>query len=168
MPVVPEERAALLALARVKLRLQSASPLGASANGRISPRRTENLRRHLARGREALEAGNWNDAERHFSAAILLAPDTAEAHAGLGDTYARLGRADDAAREFRAALYSADDPELRLRLARALLAARPPKIEEARSELRRILRLNPTADVRSAARALLEEMEGSAAPPSKP
>ncbi len=59
----------------------------------------------LGAGSAALAARSYSAAERHFSAAAKLAPDSTQAHAGLGLACLGLaGRDDDAEKELRRAL----------------------------------------------------------------
>jgi Tfp pilus assembly protein PilF len=140
----------------VKLRLETPQ---ATVDGALSSRRAQSLRQALARGRGALAAGQWEEAQRQFSSAILIKPDTQEAHAGLAEALEKLGRLDEAIREWRAALWAGDDGALRVRLARALLRAEPPRRSEAIEELRAALRLPLAASLRSEARQLLSTAE---------
>jgi tetratricopeptide (TPR) repeat protein len=113
----------------------------------------------LLRGRDAANAGNWEEAQRQFSAAVLLKPDSQEGHAGLAEALEILGRVDEAIREWRAALWAGDDGALRMRLARALLKTEPPRKSEAIEELRAALRLTLPASLRSEVRQLLGSLE---------
>lgn len=150
---------ALAGLERVKRKIETQPAYLAASESALSPRRAQSLRRHMAQGREALEAGRWPEAERDFSAAVLLAPDTPEAHAGLAEAYEKQMRVEEAVREWRAALWSREDAETRLRLARALLALDPPRPVEARTELRAVIRQNAAPKLREEARKLLEELD---------
>jgi tetratricopeptide (TPR) repeat protein len=144
-------------------------PESARANDRaISPRRAQSLRRHLAQGADALASARLPDAERHFSAAALLAPDLRDAHVGLAETYERQGKLDAAEREWRAALWSGDDAEVRFRLAQLYLAMKPPRTSDARNELRAALRLNASPSVRENIRRLLDDIERRARTGSQP
>lgn len=157
----------LVHLQRIKRTLEL--PESARASDRaISPRRAQSLRRHLAQGADALASARLPDAERHFSAAALLAPDLRDAHVGLAETYERQGKLDAAEREWRAALWSGDDAEVRFRLAQLYLAMNPPRTSDARNELRAALRLNASPSVRENIRRLLDDIERRARTGSQP
>lgn len=152
---------ALGRLERIKTRLDAASahPLfgasaGAAAAGATSAARSQHRQLHLRRGRQLLAAGKLDEAQREFTAAIVLAPLSAPAHQGLAEVYRRQGRPDDAIRELRAALASRDDAAARTTLARLYLEQNRPA--EAREELRLALRLDPGY---AEARHLLEQLE---------
>ncbi len=153
--------ATLSSLERVKRQLEA--PVAPLAVQSLSPRRAESLRRHLAQGQESLAAKRWPEAERHFAAAALLAPDSREAHAGLAEALENQNRLEEAVREWRAALYVREDPELRVHLARVLLDFDPQRTDEARVELRAALRTNPPPGLREEARRLLEGLNAPAA-----
>lgn len=57
-----------------------------------------------ARGLQALNAGQLDDAERDFQATLRLVPGSSEAHKNLGLVYAEAGDADRALRELQMAL----------------------------------------------------------------
>jgi tetratricopeptide (TPR) repeat protein len=154
LPAVSEQT--LRQFERFKMRLEL--PVTA-AGGVLSSRSAQPLRRALLRGRDAANAGNWEEAQRQFSAAVLLKPDSQEGHAGLAEALEMLGRVDEAIREWRAALWAGDDGALRMRLARALLKAEPPRKSEAIEELRAALRLTLPASLRSEVRQLLGSLE---------
>lgn len=66
--------------------------------------RATHLKLHLARGREFLDSGKLAEAQREFSEAILIAPESVEAHIGMAQVLERLGRREEAIRELKAAL----------------------------------------------------------------
>ena len=59
---------------------------------------------HLKRGRALLKAGDAAGAESHFRRAIALAPQAADAHAGLGVALRRLDRPEEAIAAHEAAI----------------------------------------------------------------
>lgn len=69
-----------------------------------SNHRAAHLQLHLSRGRDFLAAGKMSEAQREFSEAVLIAPESVEAHVGLAEALERQGRRDDAIQELRAAL----------------------------------------------------------------
>jgi cytochrome c-type biogenesis protein CcmH/NrfG len=118
---------------------------------------------HIDRGRQFLESGNLDDAQRAFIEALLLAPLDADAHTGLAQVYERQGRPNDGVREYRAALVSRDD--LPTRVALAGLLVRQDRAAEARAELQVVL----SRDAGNAkARALLEQLSNRSAPGGTP
>ena len=76
---------------------------------------------HVERGRQFLDSGNLDDAQRAFIEALLLAPLDADAHTGLAEVYDQQGRPNDGVREYRAALASRDDLTTRVALAELLV-----------------------------------------------
>jgi len=96
---------------------------------------------HLDRGRQFLDSGNLDDAQRAFIEALLLAPLDPSAHTGLAEVYDRQGRPNDGVREYRAALAGRED--LPTRVALAQLLVRQDRLAEARAELQLVLRRDP-------------------------
>ena len=96
---------------------------------------------HIDRGRQFLDSGNLDDAQRAFIEALLLAPLDASAHTGLAEVYDRQGRPNDSVREYRAALASRDDLATRVTLAQLLV--RQDRLAEARAELQLVLGREP-------------------------
>lgn len=138
------ERAALPgAVAPPALRAKTALNGSGLASGRrpTARHRAAHLQLHLARGRDFLATGKLAEAQREFSEAVFLAPESAEAHVALADIHERAGRLDDAIRECRAALWSRDDANLRVRLARIYMGRN--LASEARAELRAAIKLEP-------------------------
>ncbi len=80
-------------------------------------------------------------AEETLRGAIREAPGEPILHGMLADLLVSRGRYDEAAEEFRAALRTRDDPEVRTRLGAALLTA--GRGEEGRAELRKVLEASP-------------------------
>ena len=108
---------------------------------------------HIDRGRQFLDSGNLDDAQRAFIEALLLAPLDPSAHTGLAEVYDRQGRPNDGVREYRAALASRDDPATRVALAQLLI--RQDRLAEARAELQLVLGREPG---NPEAQQLLEEL----------
>jgi tetratricopeptide (TPR) repeat protein len=162
-PLPQVSQATLVSFERVKRALEEPVVAADARGTRLTPRRAQNLRRHLADGQNALAKQQWPEAERNFAAAILLAPDAREAHVGLAEALTAQNRLEEAVREWRAALFVRDDAETRLRLAKVFLEFDPQRTEEARAELRAALRLNPAGKLRDEARRMLEEANAPAA-----
>jgi Tfp pilus assembly protein PilF len=120
---------------------------GSSAQARESAEAADNMRGrqrivlHLERGRQFLDSGNLDDAQRAFIEALLLAPLDPDAHTGLAEVYDRQGRPSDGVREYRAALAGRD--HLPTRVALAGLLMRQDRLSEARAELRLVLDRDP-------------------------
>lgn len=111
---------------------------------------------HLERGRQFLNSGNLDDAQRAFIEALLLAPLDADAHTGLAEVYDRQGRPNDGVREYRAALATRND--LPTRVALAALLIRQDRRAEARAELRLVFDRDPG---NARAQELLEQLNNS-------
>lgn len=129
-------------------------PESASEAAAESMRGRQRIVLHLDRGRQFLDSGNLDDAQRAFIEALLLAPLDASAHVGLAEVYDRQGRPNDGVREYRAALASRDDVATRIALAGLLL--RLDRRGEARAELERVLRGDPG---NLAAQQIMEELD---------
>ncbi|MBI3406427.1 MAG: tetratricopeptide repeat protein [Acidobacteria bacterium] len=109
--------------------------------GNTAAKGAEHFEIHLERGRKALDEGRIDDAQRDFTEAVLLSPDSAEARMALADAYRRMGRMDDAVRELRAALWGRENADVRVQLARLFVSR--GLTNEARAELRAALRAEP-------------------------
>ena len=142
------------------------SPAVEALQGALSPRKAQALRRYVARGNDYLAAGIWQDAQREFAAAVLLAPDSAEAHLGSAEAYRSLGRPEDAVRELRAALWSHEDAATRVRLGKLLMEM--SRTAEARAELRTALRLDASPKLREEVRQLLGELDAKGGAGDRP
>jgi Tfp pilus assembly protein PilF/TolB-like protein len=118
---------------------------------------------HIERGRQFLDSGNLDDAQRAFIEALLLAPLDADAHTGLAEVYDRQGRPSDGVREYRAALASRDDPATRVALAGLLV--RQDRRTEARAELQRVLERDASNEE---AQALLDQLSNGTAAGGSP
>lgn len=59
---------------------------------------------YYALGQACLELGQYNDAENQFNTVKRLAPDSPNGNFGLGLTYSRQGRFEDAIRQFKEAI----------------------------------------------------------------
>jgi Tfp pilus assembly protein PilF len=115
---------------------------------------------HLRRGREALTRGDLEAARQELSQALLLEPNSYEAHYSLGEVYRRLGRPAEAIRELKAALSEQDLIEARLLLASIYVDEQ--KWSEAEAEARSALRLDAT---NQEARELLAAAVARSRPP---
>jgi Tfp pilus assembly protein PilF len=118
---------------------------------------------HLDRGRQYLDSGSLEDAQRAFMEALLLAPLDPVAHTGLAEVYTRQGRPNDGVREYRAALASRDDLPTRIALAELLI--RQDRRAEARAELRLVLDRDPGNEQ---ALDLLEQLSNGSASGGSP
>jgi len=144
-----------------RIKTEPSGLLRAEGSPRVtaSARRAAHMRLHLDRGGEFLRAGQLAQAERDFSEAVLIAPESAEAHMGLAEVYRRQGRTDDAIRELRAAAWTRQDAAPRIALARLFIAQK--QFAEARTELRAALRMEPE---NRGARQLLDALEANLDP----
>jgi len=78
--------------------------------------------KHIKQGLDLLAAGRVPDAERELSQAVLLLPQSSQAHLALGEVYQREGRHTLAATEFETSLKEKDSYEAHLWLARAYVS----------------------------------------------
>ncbi len=107
--------------------------------GTATPRPThEDL--HLRRGQEALARGDLENARQELSQALMLDPNSFEAHYSLADVYHRLHRPGDAIRELKAALFGRNSVKARLLLASLYLDEQ--KWTEAEAEAKKVLVLD--------------------------
>jgi tetratricopeptide (TPR) repeat protein len=90
---------------------------------------------HLKQGQTLLAAGRLPDAERELTQAVLLLPNSGEAHQALGQTYEREGKHTLAATEFETSLKEKDSFQAHLWLARtyASLDHLEPALEQAQA-----------------------------------
>lgn len=95
---------------------------------------------HLERGQELFAQGKLEEARREFTEAILLAPDSHEAHLFLGRIYETTGKTADAIRELRASVWSRDTVVARLLLAR--LYSHQGRLDDAGAQVRAALALD--------------------------
>ncbi len=95
---------------------------------------------HLRRGQEALARGDLENARQELSRALMLDPNSFEAHYSLGEVYRRLRRPADAIRELKAALFGRNSVEARLLLANVYLDEQ--KWTEAEAQAKNVLRLD--------------------------
>jgi tetratricopeptide (TPR) repeat protein/TolB-like protein len=149
---------ALTVLPSPRMKTKLSAPVLAEGTRRApaAGHRATHARLHALRGDAALKVGRLDEAEREFAEAVMIDPLAPEAHAGLAQVYHRQGRAEDAVREYRAALWGRDDAALRVSLARLFLEQK--RSAEARTELRAALKLDPA---NREARALLDSIERS-------
>lgn len=144
---------------RVKTQLSGPLRAQGSARAPASARRAMHVRLHLDRAGELQHAGKLAEAEREFSEAVLIAPESEEAHMGLAEVYRRQGRTEDAIRELRAAVWAREGVAPRIALARLFLEQK--QFEEARAELRAALRIEPN---NAEAQRLLDGIEANLIP----
>lgn len=109
--------------------------------------------RLLARAMELHQAGDILGAMEAYEEVLKLAPDRADARSNLGAVYARLGRYEDATRQYRLALSAGDDPKIRFNLGLALYKS--ARLSEAAGELARVVETWPSAEPPNNAAVLL-------------
>ena len=122
--------------------------------GESAPR-AEHLRLHLERAAELAGQGqgSLNAAREEFVQAILLDPQSYEAHFGLANVREKQGRIEDAVAELQAAIWSRDTPQARVRLARIYIVLE--RMADARKQADAALALDPDdAEVRTLAKEL--------------
>ncbi len=109
----------------------------------VDPQRnTEAARLHTIRGLESLEKSDYDEAEKHFKAALLQDVYFGLAHNGLGTVYYRRSQYYLAAWEFQyAATYMPNRPEPRNNLGRTLEASM--KYKNAARWYEKALELSP-------------------------
>jgi tetratricopeptide (TPR) repeat protein len=95
----------------------------------------------VAQGNGYLDRGLTSEAGRMFASALLVAPNDAEAHAGLAEVKERSGDAEGAQREARAALVQRPVVEAYLVLGRQELAA--GELNRASNEVSAALTMDP-------------------------
>ena len=96
----------------------------------------------LRKGTEAIRAGQYEEAEKWFKAAVRASPDNPVARMELGVAELRLGRAADAADLLRKAI--ASNPELQgANLFLGIAYAQMHRVEESVAALRREIELDP-------------------------
>jgi Tfp pilus assembly protein PilF/TolB-like protein len=139
------------------------SPTQESSDAADAPRLGQGIALHLERGRQFLESGALDDAQRAFIEALLVAPLDADAHTGLAQVYERQGRPNDGVREYRAALATRDDLPTHVALAGLLI--RQDRNAEAGVELRRVLDRDPD---NSQAQELLDQLTARFSPNGSP
>jgi tetratricopeptide (TPR) repeat protein len=97
--------------------------------------------RHIRQGRQELNAGRFDSAEREFRAALVLEPQNASAHRELADIYRRRSKLDDAVAELKLSLAARDSAAVRIVLARIYLEQK--KTDLARAEVDKAVKLAP-------------------------
>jgi tetratricopeptide (TPR) repeat protein len=96
----------------------------------------------LARALDMHQAGDLLGAVDAYRVVLQSAPDRADVRSNLGAAYIRLGKFDEALREYGEAVRLApDNPTYRFNLGLALYKA--SQIEEAAAELERVVKLEP-------------------------
>ena len=122
-----------LSLAYMKLMLESIGRLGEAAPG------SHQFWLLLAQDAEA--RGDEEAAIRNYQQALRVKPDVIGAHYGLGSAYAKIGKYDDAAQEFKKELQISPDDWLALwKLGELALRTDP---DQARQYLARAVSLDP-------------------------
>jgi len=137
-------------------RLRPGGPVNAAVANQQSARDTGALALHIQRGRQFLDAGDLDDAQRAFTEALLMAPYDSAAHRGLAEVYQSEGRPQDALRELGDAVSNLNDAPTHIQMAQLLIEMNRPA--DARDQLRQALALDPS---NSQARQLLEKVQGS-------
>jgi tetratricopeptide (TPR) repeat protein/TolB-like protein len=137
-------------------RLRPGGPVNPAAANQQSARDAGALALHIQRGRQFLDAGDLDDAQRAFTEALLMAPYDAAAHRGLAEVYQSEGRPEDALRELSDAVSNLNDAPTHIQMAQLLIEMNRPA--DARDQLRQALALDPS---NSQARQLLEKVQGS-------
>ncbi|MFQ5695631.1 MAG: tetratricopeptide repeat protein [Terriglobia bacterium] len=123
-----------------------------------APARARHAAMHIRRGEDLLARSQLEPAQREFTQAILLDPDSYRAHLLLAEIYRRQERLPDAIAELQASLWSRDTLPARLRLAEIYLAQ--DRLDAAREQVHAALALDPDND---AARALARRLTTSSA-----
>lgn len=96
---------------------------------------------HVKRGKDFLHRGQVEEAQGEFTEAILVDPDSHEAHLSLAEIYRRQGRLSQAVAELEASLWSQETVRARLQLAEIYLSQNRPA--EARKQVEAALKLDP-------------------------
>lgn len=103
---------------------------------------TAGERVHLLEGRQAFQAGRWNEAVEAFSEAVRAAPDSARARVNLATAWVQVGRTDRAVEELVRALdLDPDNPTAHFNL--GTLRARAGDLSSAVPHLQRAVELQP-------------------------
>lgn len=97
----------------------------------------------IKQGLDLLAAGRVPDAERELSQAVILLPQSSQAHLALGEVYQREGRHTLAATEFEISLREKDSYEAHLWLARAYVSLDHP--ESALKQVQVAQKLRPAS-----------------------
>ncbi len=95
---------------------------------------------HYFLGNACYEAGRYEEALAEYQAALVIDPKHFNSLVRLGDTYDKLGRADDAIAAYRQALTLKEDADVHAHL--GMLLERVGKADEAEAEYRASLRVN--------------------------
>jgi tetratricopeptide (TPR) repeat protein/TolB-like protein len=117
----------------------------------------------IRRGRQSLAAGQIENADRAFRAALASEPGNSAAHRGLAEVDRRQGRLDDTVKELLASLHTQDSAVVRTTLARVYLEQKKPDL--ARAELEKALKLAPNY---TEAKQLFAHLQNSKPGASKP
>jgi len=139
---------------QLQLHLKSAdSSAAATGGGAPGP---DTAAGWIRRGRQNLAAGQVENADRAFRAALTSEPGNSAAHRGLAEVDRRQGKLDDTVKELQASLQSRDSAVVRTTLARVYLEQKKPEL--ARAELEKALKLAPNY---TEAKQLLEHLQNS-------
>ncbi len=115
---------------------------------------------HVDRGRQLLTQGFSADAEKAFEEAVVLDPTNANAHIGLAEAYAALGKDKEAVSEASAALQLSPSAGAYLLLARQNL--KDNKLSAANEEVDRALELEPrNQDAQALKHSIEEKLTGA-------
>jgi tetratricopeptide (TPR) repeat protein len=139
---------------QLQLQLKS-QDTGSSAAGTGAPG-PDSAAGWIRRGRQNLAAGQIENADRAFRAALASEPGNSAAHRGLAEVDRRQGKLDDTVKELLASLQSRDSAVVRTTLARVYLEQKKPEL--ARAELEKALKLAPNY---TEAKQLLEHLRKS-------
>lgn len=127
--------------------------------------RSRHVEVHLARGQELFAQGKLEEAHKEFTEAILLVPDSHEAHLFLGRIDELTGKTADAIRELRASVWSKDTVDARLLLARLYLQQN--RLEDASAQVRAALALDSQNLEAQSLEKMIEARRGVAAVPGE-
>ena len=118
----------------------ASAAVGAQTHDTTVPKRMS-AEEFFAKGIQLHHAGDIVGAIEAYLDTLAQEPDRVDARSNLGAAYARLGRYEDAVREYRRALQAQAHPGVRFNLALAL--HKSAQVAEAAAELQRVLELDP-------------------------
>lgn len=118
----------------------AAGPAAAQTHDTSVPKRMS-AEEFFAKGIQLHQAGDILGAIEAYLDALAQEPDRIDARSNLGAAYVRLGRYEDAVREYRRALQAQPHPGVRFNLALAL--HKSAQVAEAAVELQRVLEVEP-------------------------
>lgn len=114
---------------------------------------------HVRHGRQEVNAGRLDAAEKEFHAALASDPHNASAHRELAEVYRLRGKLDDAVNELQLSLAARDSAAVHTTLARIYLVQKKPEL--ARAEAEKAVKLAPNYPE---AKELLQHLEKSKPP----